>query len=184
MGRVKEELLKREYEQMNKNENNNISEYLLTMDSEFKPEAYEQDNYYLLKYSILDLRSLEPITISEKVRQDQLEQVIPKQLAKIIHETYFSISEYTSLTYKALINNGWLSNQYLFEAIAIKPSISSLDDLVILPSSEKAIIHYLYTISDSLSAISGELYEMRSGTNDSLNNIDKALDLIGYVIQH
>lgn len=184
MGRVKEQLLKREYEQMNKNENNNISEYLLTIESEFKPEAYEQDNYYLLKYSILDLRSLEPITISEKVRQDQLEQVIPKQLAKIIHETNFSISEYTSLTYKALINNGWLSNQYLFEAIAIKPSINSLDDLVILPSSEKAIIHYLKELSDNIGDLNTQMYEMRTDTNDSLNNIDKALDLIGYVLQH
>lgn len=184
MGRFKELLIEREYNDMISDKNENLSEYLLTIESEFIPEAYEKDNYYLLKYTILDLRSLKPITISEKVTQDQIEQAIPKQLAKIIHETVFNIDEYSSLTYKALINNGWLDTQYLFEAIKIKESISSLDDLLILPSTEKAIIHYLYTISDSLSAIGGELYEMRTDTSDSLNNIDKALDLIGYVLQH
>ena len=183
MGKFKELLIEREYKDMIKNKNENLSEYLLTMESEFIPEAYEQDNYYLLKYCLLDLRSLKPITISEKVKQDQLEQEIPKQLAIILHETNFSVSTYNRLSYKALINNGWLSDKYIFEAIQIKESISSLDDLLILPSTEKAIIHYLYSISDSLSAICGELYEMRTDTSDSLNNIDKALDLIGYVLQ-
>lgn len=183
MGRIKEQLLRMEYKVMDKLQNENLKEYLLTIESEFKPQAYEQDNYYLLKYCLLDLRSLETLTISEKILDSQLKQDIPKQLTKIIHETHFNINIANTLSYKILIENGWSDMQYLFEAIPLKESISTLDDLVILPSSEKAMIHYLYTISDSLSAISGELYEMRTYCNDDLNNIDKSLELIGYVLQ-
>ena len=183
MGRVKEQLLQLEYLEVMNNQNDNLKEYLLTMSSEYIPEAYEQDNYHLIKYSLLDLRSLEAITISEKITSDKLEHEIPKQLAKIIHETNFSIDTYNRISYKALINNGWLSEQYLFEAIPIAKSISSLKDLIIIPSSEKAIKYYLYQISDSLQDLNSELYQMKSDINDSLNSIDKALDLMNYLAQ-
>lgn len=184
MGRVKELLLIKEEKEMEKLPNKNLREFLLTMSSEFIPEAYEQDNHYLIKYNLLDLRSLKPVTISEKVLISDLEHNIPKQLAKIINETYFNINGCESLTYKALINNGWLDTEYLLEAIPLKKSISSLNDLLIIPSSEKIIKHYLYQINNSLEDIGSELYEMRGENTDNLNKIDKALDLIGYVLQN
>lgn len=183
MGKFKELLIEREYNEMINNNNPNLREYLLTIESEFKPEAYEQDNYYLVKYCLLDLRSLEPITISERVTIKELEQKIPDQIAKIIHESNFSIDTYNKISYKALINNGWTKEQYLFSAIPLKESINSLNDILIFPSSEKAIIHYLRNISDSLNGLSSEIYEMRTETNTNLTEIDKALDLIGYVMQ-
>ena len=67
MGRVKEQLLTMEYKQMEKLPNENLKEYLLTIECEYKLQANEQDNYYLLKYCLLDLRSLETITISEQI---------------------------------------------------------------------------------------------------------------------
>lgn len=183
MGRVKEQLLKREYEQMNKNKNNNISEYLLTMDSEFKPEAYEQDNYYLIKYYLLDLRSLETLTISETIPKDSLEQEIPKPLAIILHETNHHVKTYDRFSYKVLINNGWISDKYLFEAIPLKESISSLNDLLILPSSEKALIHYLHEINSNLDSICTILEEQRGDIESNLNNIKNELDLMNYLAQ-
>lgn len=172
-----------EYKTVMFNGNDNLTEYLLTMESEFIPEANEQDNYYLLKYCLLDLRSLKPITISEKVYNSELKEAIPEQLAKIIHETNFTIGAYTSLSYEALINNGWLSDKYLFQAIPINESISSLDDLVILPSSANDIKHYLFKISESLSDLNAIIYEMGNNTNTNLNNIEKELDLMNYLAQ-
>ena len=183
MGRVKELLLLREYKEMEKIPNDNLKEYLLTIESEFKPQAYEQDNFYLLKYSLFDLRSLKTMTISEKILNSELEQEIPEQLAKIIHETYFSIDSFNRITYKALINNGWLDTQYLFEAIALKSSISTINDLLILPSSEKAMIYYLSQINDNLNSIWGVLAEHGESTQTTLNNIGKELDLMNYLAQ-
>ena len=181
---MKELLIEREYKDMDKQANNNLREYLLTMESENQPQAYEQDNYYLIKYYLLDLRSLETLALSEKILYSELEQEIPDQLAKIIHETNFSISPSTKLSYKALINNNWLSSQYLFEAIPLSESISSLKELLILPSSERAIIHYLHQINYNLDNIWGAIAEHGDSINTSLNNIDKALDLMNYLAQH
>ncbi len=41
--------------------NENLKEYLLTIETEYKPQAYEQDNYHLLKN-----------IIKEKIRKTQL----------------------------------------------------------------------------------------------------------------
>lgn len=165
------------------NDNKNLREYLLTIESEYKPQAYEQDNYYLIKYCLLDLRSLEPINISEKVLKNDLEHKIPDQLAKIIHETNQQIYEFDTFTYNVLINNGWLQGQYLFEAIPLKESISSLNDLLILPSSERAIIHYLREITENTSDIAIELGYLRGEINQNLNSIDKGLDFMNYLTQ-
>lgn len=183
MGRVKEILLKREYREMDKLPNENLKEYLLTIESEYKPQAYEQDNYYLIKYYLLDLRSLETLTISETIPKDSLEQEIPKPLAIILHETNHHVKTYDRFSYKALINNGWISNKYIFEAIPMKESISSLNDLLILPSNEKAIIHYLSRISYHLDNISSTLEEQRGDIETNLNNIKNELDLMNYLAQ-
>lgn len=183
MGRIKDILLQLEFLEVMYTGNENLREYLLTIESEFIPEANEQDNYYLLKYCLLDLRSLTPITISEKVKQDQIELEIPNQLAKIIHETNFSISESNKISYKALINNGWTSVKYLFQAIPINESINSLDDLVILPSSANDIKHHLFKISESLEDLNSVIYEMGNDTNTNLTNIEKELDLMNYLAQ-
>lgn len=182
MGRIKEELLKREYKAMDKLSNNNLREYYLSIDCEYKPQAYEQDNYYLLKYTILDLISLEPIIISEKVLQSELDKKIPKQLIKMIKEDNQTIT--SNFNYMALINNGWLSENYLFEAIPKTDNISSLNDLIIIPSSEKAIKYYLFEIANNTDSIAQELYEHRVSTNDNLNQLNKGLDLQNYLTQH
>ena len=176
MGRVKEQLLTMEHKVMDKLPNENLKEYLLTIESEYKPQAYEQDNYYLIKYYLLDLRSLETLTIS-------LEQEIPKPLAIILHETNHHVKTYDRFSYKALINNGWISNKYIFEAIPMKESISSLNDLLILPSSERAMIHYLSEINYHLDNISSTLEEQRGDIETNLNNIKNELDLMNYLAQ-
>lgn len=184
MGRVKEQLLKREYKEMEKLPNENLKEYVLTIESEYKPQAYEKDNYYMLWYTIMDLRSLEPITITKKVRKDQINQKIPEQLAIIIHESNHTLNLYDRISYKSLINNGWLDSQYVFEAIPLKQSINSLNDLLIIPSTEKTKIYYLSEINDKLDIISGALVENGGNIEASINNIDKALDLRNYLAQH
>ena len=179
---MKDLLIDREHREMNKERNSNLREYLLTIESEYIPEAYEQDNYYLIKYTILDLESLKPVTIKEQVKELDIDNKIAKPLYDIIHECNHNLS-YT-FSYKALINNGWLETQYLFEAIPLKESISSLNDLLIIPSSEKAIIHYLKEINYNLECISTSIEEHRLSNCDNLEQIGKGLDLSNYLVQH
>lgn len=183
MGRVKEQLLTMEYKVMDKLPNENLKEYLLTIECEYKLQANEQDNYYLLKYCLLDLRSLETITISEQILNSELEQEIPEPLALIIHETNQSVETYNRFSYEVLINNGWLNDKYIFEAIPLKESISSLNDLLILPSSEKALIHYLHEINSNLDSICTILEEQRGEIETSLTSIKTELDLMNYLAQ-
>ena len=168
---------------MEKLPNENSKEYLLTIECEHKPQVYEQDNYHLLKYCLLDLRSLETLTISEKILDSELEQRIPQTLALIIHETNQNVKTYDMFSYKVLINGGWLNDKYIFEAIPLKESISSLNDLLILPSSEKAMIHYLHEINSNLESICYVLEEQRGDIETSLTSIKTELDLMNYLAQ-
>ena len=183
MGRVKEILLEMEYKEMEKLPNNNLREYLLTIESEWKPQAYEQENYYLIKYNLLDLGTIESLTICEKVPIDKLNLEIPKQIAEILHETNQYVNTYNRFDYQALINNGWLDSEYLFEAIPLKDSINSLNDLLIIPSSQKALTFYLSQIAENLEYLNENLKESGRSVETSINNVDKALDLMNHIAQ-
>ena len=112
MGRIKDKLLDSEYKDMNLNGNENISEYLLTIN------ASESDGLYHIEYCIMDLRKLESVKITEKINESDLNNLIDPTLWKILYQNEYGL--YSKITYKTLCNDVFTDDKYLFQAIALQ----------------------------------------------------------------
>ena len=174
MARMKEYLIEREYKLMERTQ-----QFLLKIDVKHDRKPYK------VAFLLMELNEAEPIlhTIEYQVKISELSETIPKQVLKILHESNYSITGASHISWDALINKGWAEDEYLFEAYKYEDVITSFDDFAILPSNANAIVHLLAEINFNLSANGTELYEMRSEISMPLTEIVKGLDLSNYLKQ-
>ena len=194
MGRVKELLLEKEYKQM---ELDNIQYFLIhKISSEFVGEPQEQDNYYIIKYDIIELNSLEQYQIKEKVLKTNINELLNGTIAKIILENEPSIREHNNyrLSYASLIrgidyNTDTLLDycteplQLFFNGIAKNKPITSWNDIIYLPSREREQARILLNINYNLETLASAISDNDSTINESLKGINSQLDLLNYVLQ-
>ena len=195
MGRVKEQLLEMEHKEM---EISNLQYYcLVDINSEFVPEAYEKDNHYLVTYTIIELNSLEQITIKEKIKQDLLSNhnhnCLDGTLASIMLENgvepyqmnYYHLCKYGAFNHQCDTIHDYCTSpsHYFFNGIALQDPISSWEDILHIPSSERQEQRLLASINTNLEWIAKELNSNGNAINESLTSIDKALDLMNYLAQ-
>lgn len=151
------------------NQINNLSYFVISeMSIKFKPQANERDNYDLLTVTVTDLNTLETFKIKDKLPPHSTKgnKTIDGVLARILFEngleewelTYHHIdwkhnSHDTDLIYEYCISNP----QYFFNAIKLTDKITSWDDLIFIPSSERQQIRLLKHICNKLYEIDTEL---------------------------
>ena len=176
MGRIKDKLLDSEYKDMNLNGNENISEYLLTIN------ASESDGLYHIEYCIMDLRKLESVKITEKINESDLNNLIDPTLWKILYQNEYGL--YSKITYKTLCNDVFTDDKYLFQAIALQKPLTSLNQLLIIPDTDGMNAYYLRKIFNKLEGIETEIAEHRLSNDDNLQKIGNFMDSINYIIQH
>lgn len=195
MGRVKEQLLDMEYKLMKLE---TINYYcIVDIKTEFVGEAYEQNNHYLVTYTIMELNSLEQITITEKIRDD----LISDKASNGLNGTLASIMlengvEPYQMNYYHLCKYGFFNHQcdnihdycispshYFFNGIPLKDPITSWEHILHIPSSERQQQRLLTEINNNLVWVANELESDLKSVNETLTGIDKALDLMNYLAQ-
>ena len=196
MGRVKEQLLTREYKAM---ELDNLKYYcLVDIKSEFIPEANEQDNHYLITYTIMELNSLEQITIKETKKPDEISNKLTNglegTLASILLENgveeykldYMSLCKFDSLNHKCdnILDYCISPSHYFFNGIALQDHITKWEHILHIPSSEREQTRLLSAINCNLEWIARNINDKSNAINESLQGINKELDIMNYLAQN
>lgn len=170
---------------------------IVDIKSEFVPEAYEKDNHYLVTYTIMELNTLEKLTIKEKIPvnliNDNVNNEFEGTLASIMLENGVTPFD---MNYKQLCKYGVPPHKsdnvhdicispkhYFFNGIILQEPVTEWEHILHIPSSERQANRIQLEINTNLEWLAREISENTKAINETLMSIDKAHDLTNYVLQ-
>lgn len=166
---------------------------IVDIKTEFVPEAYVENNHYLVTYTIMEINSLEKIIIYEEIKPDLISNDtfngLDSTLASILLENgvdpyqmnYKHLCKFGAFNYKCDNIHDYCIEpaHYFFNGVPLQEPITEWEHILHIPSSERQDQRIKTEINRNLETI---VYEL-SKHNDTLTSIEKALDLGNYLAQ-